>query len=92
MNGKTERSTRVNRLWLGLLAGVACYVLSTGPVIRLYVQTQDPALRRTFAALYSPLRLLEETRAGTALGTWIRWCCEFPPAVARSAAPAEARF
>jgi len=91
MNRKTQHPGAGNWLWLGLLGAAMGYVLSTGPVVRLYLQTQDPTLRRTSAALYAPLRLLDDTRAGTALGNWIRWCCQSPPAAPASPAPSDLR-
>ncbi len=67
------------RYWLALLSGLAGYVLSTGPVVSLYVQTQNPALRQAAALVYLPLGLFDDTPVSAALGAWIRWCCEHAP-------------
>jgi hypothetical protein len=76
MDKKTGQRAVWCQVWLGFMAVLVCYGLSAGPVIRLYVHTQNPVFGRTLAMVYLPLSVLEDTPAGTALGGWIRWCCE----------------
>jgi len=74
-----ESSKAWNRLWFGLTLGLVLYVMSVGPAVRIYVRTQSTTWHKITAAVYCPLILIDDTALGTALGGWVRWCCEVWP-------------